>query len=328
MGNKNVWTNKEGEPAVIFEMGGRAIKGRESCLEIFKKFIESDLSRKAFCACYQISGPKKFNDMLNNFAQESEEYAQLVKEKDDQEKMTNEKNLYLCGLVGLGKLPVEKLIGNSSELSFEEAKQVVQNKWGKPAMDALTYRVIDYFYRRLNSAKWSDASPENINKLLTFDEARFIVGNVDYYLLQMGKSSIAGKFVNATAYLNGENSELYSKKVRGEGKAGIFNALLKYDEIFIKDEYLKETTLLQTPKALVEVTPEIVDQAYNYVLENNLFPSSRTVNLAIRAVVHDNIAYSEISPERQKIINRNPKKVLDTKGTVAFLEGIDGYMFE
>lgn len=323
-----MWTNKEGEPAVMFEMAGKAVRGRETCLRIFQKYLTSDLSRKAFCACYQISGTKKFNDMLNNFANESEEYALLIKEKASQEKMINEKNLYLCGLVGLGKLPVEKLIESSSEISFEEAQQIAKNKWGKPAIDALTHRVIDYFYRRLNSSKWNDASPENINKLLTFNEARFIVGNVDYYLLQMGKSSIAGKFVNATAYLNGENSELYSKKVRGNGKACIFDSLLKYDDMFMKDVYLKETTLLQTPKALVEVTPEIVDQAYNYVLENNLFPSSRTVNLAIRAVVNGNIAYSEISPERQKIINRSQKKVLNVKDAKEFLDGIDEYMFE
>lgn len=325
---KNLWIDGKGEPISYFKMGDLLPLGREQYFVIFSKYLKEDLSKEEFCQRYQIGSKCGFYKMLQAFAQENPSYADKIIEKEEKKDIIDERNLLLSGLVSLGKFPVEELIKKSKNISFEDAKNLVNNKWGKNAQDALVYRVVNYFYNRVNSYSWDETNPENIKNMLSSDEVRFITGNAKYELLKLGKSSIVASFLRTTAYLNGEKHDIYTKKIQGNSDKDIYSAFLKHDKNFIKDDYFENTTFLQTKKGTVEITPEIVDQAYNFVLENNIYPSKKVIQLAIKSVAGGEIEYSEISPERQKYIDRNVAHISKIKNMSEFMECIDGFVLE
>lgn len=342
----NPWVNWNGEPKSYFDIGG-LIKpfGRDEHFDILESYLQSDLSKDAFCDHYHIGSRKGFKEMLDIFSRESEELAKRISAKHSSNKF-DERDVALVGMVGLGKLPVEVLINKSNNISFEEAINLADEKWGKKGKDILVYRVVDYYFKRVNSYKWGDSSVENIDKLLTCDEIRFIAGTSVYEKFQFGAgklayddnsikkrgSIIAGAFLRNTSYLNGENNELYAKRINyGDEKRqrsstiDVYGALLEIRKPFLKELYLQDKTFLDTPKnGMVEISPEIIDQAYNYVLEKNIFPSDNAVKLAIRAVANGDIRYSEITDERRRIIERSIKKVESSKLSDV-MDNIDNY---
>ncbi len=325
---KKLWKDWKGEPISYFKMGDLLPFGREQYFVIFSKYLKEDLSKEEFCQRYQIGSKTGFDKMLKAFAQESQTYANQIKEKEEKENIIDERNLLLSGLVSLGKLPVEELIKKSKDISFEDAKNLVNKKWGKKAQDSLVYRVVNYFYSRVNAYSWDETNPENIKNMLSNDEVRFVTGNANYELLKLGKNSIVAPFLRTTAYLNGEKHDIYVKKVQGNPDKDIYSALLKHEKNFIKDDYFVNQTFLQTKKGTVEITPEIVDQAYNFVLENNIYPSKKVIQLAIKSVAGGEIEYSEISPERQQYIDRNVAHISKIKDMSEFMDCIDDFVLE
>lgn len=349
----NLWVDSNGNPISLFQVGEIYPTGREEHLIILSKYLQEDLSVKDFCERYNIPSAKKFQKMLDIFALEDDNIAQQLQEKNNkaEEKqnkaMIDKSTLAMVGKVGLGMLPVDKLIG---VISFEDAVKCAQDRWSQQRGGILLARqVIDYFYNRINSfdkvknrerltyeesrktrgSKIADVEdldkvtdPKNLKKMLTKDEIKFITGDKNYKLLDMKDNLIRALFLTNTTDITTADAKYYAKK------QDVSNGLSIYATKFSKDKYFENTTFIKTDRGEVEITQDMVNQAYNFALDNNLFPSKDMINYAIQAVANGKIKHSPVSAERQKVIDKSFDIVQREKDLASYLSGIDELVSE
>lgn len=319
---QNSWLENQ-ETQSFFKLGNINVGYRQDYIQILQKYLQEDMSRSEFCKVYGITSEAGFNQMIEKLCSENAIYAEQIKTKESGDNISNDLKLLIAN-VCLGKEPLEKLLAQSKRVSLSQAKDILNQNWGKKAQDVFMLRVIKYYHDRACEIDTSSIEPENIANMLKTDEIRFVVGNNNYKALLSGKElAVPAPFINASIYLHNEGNRVFSDMVRGKTPGQIEYMLSKYNRRFNKEKYLKaDNQIINDKGEVVDITPELIDQAYGFVLSKDIVPSSSVMNLAIRSVANGKIDES-VKEDKQNLINQSLKLIEKINSIGDYFEYID-----
>ena len=164
--------------------------------------------------------------------------------------------------------------------------------------------------------------------MLTREELIFIVGEAEFDSMMAGRSgTVQAPFIKSVIELGNINAKFIEQKVRGKTNDKIEKALDYYNDKFDKNQYFENKTMVLGPDGKsVEVTPEMVDRAYQFVYANGLFPSEMVMNRAIRAVACEKIDNKQqTAEEMQELIKQADIMVDKIKNIEDYLNYIDSW---
>lgn len=319
---QNSWLENQ-ETQSFFKLGNINVGYRQDYIQILQKYLQEDMSRSEFCKVYGITSEAGFNQMIEKLCSENAIYAEQIKTKESGDNISNDLKLLIAN-VCLGKEPLEKLLAKSKRVSLTQAKDILNQNWGKKAQDVFMLRVIKYYHDRACAIDTSSIEPENIANMLKTDEIRFVVGNNNYKALLSGKElAVPAPFINASIYLHNEGNRVFSDMVRGKTPGQIEYILSKYNRRFNKENYLKaDNQIINDKGEVIDITPELIDKAYGFVLSKDIVPSSSVMNLAIRSVANGKIDES-VKEDKQNLINQSLKLIEKINSISDYFEYID-----
>lgn len=323
------WEKEAGVPLVLFEVDNLTPKTRDDYFAVFMRYMSENLTIPQFCRKYNINSTIGFKEMLDKFATESVVYAEQIKIKHESKQYQDINKINkLIDYVCLKDLSVAALVENNDLASLYEWQYQAQMHRGEKYCNLFRKKVIDYFYDRVNSYDFYSIEPENIKKMLTREELIFIVGEAEFDSMMAGRSgTVQAPFIKSVIELGNINAKFIEQKVRGKTNDKIEKALDYYNDKFDKNQYFENKTMVLGPDGKsVEVTPEMVDRAYQFVYANGLFPSEMVMNRAIRAVACEKIDNKQqTAEEMQELIKQADIMVDKIKNIEDYLNYIDSW---
>lgn len=285
------WDDEYASTIFLFKLGSITPKSKYEYEKVLKKYLVESLSITAFCIKYQISNVKGFKKMLEKFSAENPQYAEQIKSKSNIQRVQYvEKVKDIIKSICVRGESVGSIMRYSKIFSLEELQVAASSLFAdKDYCESLTIKVIEYYYSRLVSHRYSIES-SNLENMLTNDEIRFIVGDEEYNAIIFGKKSeIKRIFLKRISFLSSTRYALIRQKENSQ-ILNLIKAIAKYDSKFNKNEYLKMTTFLFTECGeQVKVTKKIVDMAYQYAYSKNIYTSDAVMRSLIKGVVNGKI---------------------------------------
>ena len=302
------WENEDGSIISLFKVGSIEPNSKSDYEKVLKKFLNENIGITTFCLKYKISDVKGFKLMLEKFSAESLPYANQIESKSKQQQAKYIGNIKdIIEKICSEKKSIESIIMYSKAYSFDKLQDFAKNLFpDKNYCDILTIKVIEHYYDRLNSYT-NTIDPENISKMLTIDEIRFIVGEEEFTSMMTGKKcEIEKLFLKKVSFLNTKQPELIKQKVIGRRPDVIVNTISQYDTKFKTNEYFRSQTFIRLDNGeQVEVTREMVEMAYQYANSNNLYTSNAIMGYLIRAVANGKIQnQEEVKQDREQMMQQ------------------------
>ena len=302
------WENEDGSIISLFKVGSIEPNSKSDYEKVLKKFLNENIGITTFCLKYKISDVKGFKLMLEKFSAESLPYANQIESKSKQQQAKYIGNIKdIIEKICSEKKSIESIIMYSKAYSFDKLQDFAKNLFpDKNYCDILTIKVIEHYYDRLNSYT-NTIDPENISKMLTIDEIRFIVGEEEFTSMMTGKKcEIEKVFLKKVSLLNTKQPELIKQKVIGRRPDVIVNTISQYDTKFKTNEYFRSQTFIRLDNGeQVEVTREMVEMAYQYANFNNLYTSNAVMGYLIRAVANGKIQnQEEVKQDREQMMQQ------------------------
>lgn len=322
------WVDENGDPILFFKVNDFIPKGREDYIKVVDKYLDCSLSVDAFCSKYRISSKDGFIKVLDKISYENEEYARKI---DEKAKIKQNKYRALLRKLILSVCEDGESVKNITEYSklvdckkiLEFANFIDRNK----RYDiVLTKKIIDYYYERVNSYN-NSYDLDNINKMLSRDEIRFLVGKDRFDSMIKGEKGTVDKAIaDLTNNLNNEDRRKYAEKVYGNSDDKLVNALSKYNSKFNSKKYSWDEVFMVNEKGeQIKVTKEIVEFAQRYAFKKGLYTSERVVKTIIRAIVNEKLdANVDLSIEKEKMRNNIEELIKNATSLDEFLLIVDG----
>lgn len=308
------WYNEDGSVVELFKMGNIVPYSREDYLAILTRFMSSDLNVATFCSKYKISNINGFRKMLEKFSLESDIYAEQINKK--LESASNKfmgKTRKLIEDVCVNNQPLSILFGNSKSHSLSTFINFAKKTYQDSNMaEILVNKVIEYYYTRTNEYG-NSFEPENIAKMLTLNEVRFLVGEEILNQMVTGaKVGLSQIFMQDIRGIVKPNADVVQTKVNGRGDDKLRSKLTQYNSRFKKNEYFRSTTTLILGNGeQVQITPEMVDMAYQFVKSHKLYPAEKTMQLTIRAVANGKIQNQEQTQDEKKTMREQAMALIN-----------------
>lgn len=297
------WEDENGSTIALFKVGSITPKSKADYEKVLKKYLDENLGITAFCKKYDIKDVKGFKTMLEKFSAENSTYAEQIESKSNQQQAKYvDKVRDIIESVCVEGESVKSIIKYSKTFSLEKLQDFARRLFpDKNYCEILTIKVIEYYHDRLNSYT-NSFEPENIAKMLTADEIRFIVGDEEYTSMLTGKKcEIERLFLKRVSFLNSTQSALIRQKVNNQRPDSIMKGISKYDTKFRANEYFRSTTFILAENGeQVEVTREMVDMAYKYAYSKKLHTSDAVMRYLIRAIVNGKIQNLEETKQDRK----------------------------
>lgn len=307
------WREEDGTLVHLFNVGLIIPKSKDDYFSVLKKYLEEDLGVLGFVSKYKIDDVKGFEKMLEKFSLENEEYAKLIKEKNDrlQKSFIEESKAIITNICFKG-VSLETLIRKYSGWDISKAIEFTKRFFEENYCDILGIKIIEYFYDRINFC-YQDRDLEDIRKMLTIDEIRFIVGKKTFESMMMGKTvEIENIFYRKLEFLKRTCPEILEQKVNGASNDRIRVGLIKYNTKFEKSEYFKTQNFIITESNnQVEVTPQMVDMAYHYAKSNRLYISWNTMIKIIGAIAMGKIQNLEQMIKTRKSMTDEARSLIE-----------------
>ena len=309
------WVDENGLPISLFTIGSIILETREDYFKVLKKYLAERKSIKSFCEKYKISDEKGFKKMLEKFAEEDESLSQQINEvmESQQRMFLDTVKEVLIGVCEEGK-PLSIALGFSRRITLEYLQNFAKKYYSeKHYCEIFTEKVIEYYYDRLNSYT-NSKDPENISKMLTMDEIRFIVGEEEYSEIIHGKTCDIDKlFYKRVAFLNNTNQKLIQEKVTGGKPDKIIKALAKYNVKFKKQKYLQgEIFIMLESGKQVEVTSEMVEMALQFAYSKKLHASITVMGYIINAVANGKIKNEQETKQTRAEMEKQASSLIET----------------
>ena len=308
------WYNEDGSVVELFKMGNIVPSSREDYLAILTRFMSSDLNVATFCSKYKISNINGFRKMLEKFSLESDIYAEQINKKLElaQNKFVGTTRK-LIEDVCVNNQPLSILFGNSKSHSLSTFINFAKKTYQDSNMaEILVNKVIEYYYTRTNEYG-NSFEPENIAKMLTLNEIRFLVGEETLNQMVTGaKVDLSQIFMQDIRGIVKPNTDVVQTKVNGRGDDKLRSKLTQYNSRFKKNEYFRSTTTLILGNGeQVQITPEMVDMAYQFVKSHKLYPAEKTMQLTIRAVANGKIQNQEQTQDDKKAMREQAMALIN-----------------
>lgn len=281
------WYDEKGIFIKLFTIEGKEISHESEYYTICDKFLDCDLGIGSFAKKYKISDKAGFKKMLDKIAANDEELKQKieVKMKKNQEYyMIKFNELVDKAIVSYAE--VEDMIVHSFTYSLSDIIQLTKQYRGMKDYVQLANNIIEYYDNRLSSYT-EEKSVENLTKLLTENEIRFILGNDLYNLKQAGKNVEIDRVL--TTIFSGAKTELsastYKKLV-----ASVRLKIAKYNAQYKSKEYLAgERSFMDKDGILRKVDQKLVENGEFFAKDRNIYICSMTMRMILHAFILGNI---------------------------------------
>ena len=317
---------KKQKKMVFFKLyNGKKVSSDEDCFMIVKAFLEESLTIESFCNKYKISDVSGFRRMLEYVSSISEEYKNKIDNviQKNQNKFILSTNDFISKILD-PNVDIEELI-KSNKSKQRDLKTILSFKIPQKDKEMIILKVMSNFHSRL-SLDDKSSNVENINRLLSDKELRFIIGYENFEKLNRGE------VVNLDDCINDliipYRSSLDKQSDGGFGKqclSPIKKLVVKYSTRFSGKKYLKsEPGLGDKNGEVVKISPEMVDMAVHYAKVNKLYLSHYTIEKILKAIIDGEINnYDEMSAAKQNLKDDVLKTLKECESIEEYLKSID-----
>lgn len=318
----STWYDNDGELLTLFKLGNITLHSIDDYKKVLDKYLSEDLTIVKFCTKYKISDQKGFSKMLKNFSLDSEEYAQKISSKSEisQAKYLSVAKKAINDICKDGK-SVEELLKLSNTYDMESLLQLTRRLYPKTNYDTiLALKIMVYYHKRISSYNRKSIEPENIKNMLKEDEVKFIVGKEKYYSALLGSNlNSQSKISDLFKLITSKKTNLSFEKLNA-ARRNLNDTFSYVDTKFDKKKILNSDFKVQRPDGeLVKITPEIVDRAYQFAKENNLYVCDATMGLILRSIANGKIE------NKDKTIDEKQKMIQEAIDLINKVTSIDEY---
>ena len=265
------WINEKGELLTFFHLKGNfPIKTKLDYYKIYKEYVESRMSVSSFCTKYGIDSLEGFNELLERIKAESyDDFSKIQEVKSAVSKSFYTYSKEIAIKLANGEVTFEEFFANSAINFINTRIDLYYNTLSLEDKNKFSHELMHYFDRN------TPLLHQNFIKFLTTRNNNVL----DNYNMFVKKYLVAPK--------DREYYKLYSSQLQK-----LKNQLVKY---YRKNMYCT----YGIGDSTFEVNDEVIDQAYAYAQDNQLYVSNYSMSYLCKEIAVGRLNYSKETKEQK-----------------------------
>lgn len=312
----------ENEAKYLVKVGKALVVEEEDRKLLVDKFLESDLSINGFCRKYNVSDANTFKNVLGYVANQDEYYSARIAETLQRHKDEFLNNLKE-GLKGVARntKTIGELISENPSVTMEQYHQFAVKYFSQYGIDIIfADKVSKYYTKRIK--EFSSGSVEGVNKALTRQEIKFIVGSDDYDKMLKGNDGVVDTKLRTLL----KGCAVSSRKEIND----CADMLKLYNAKFSKKEYFMARTFVAGKNGeQVEVSDAMVNEALGYARSKGLYTSNFVMRGLIGLIARGELDYSAEASQNLYAKRKEALALIEEMSSLDdYLSAIDALYYE